>query len=316
MTPYRVLVAGPAGIGKTSLLSALLSAVPSFFSGPGTGVQWMATKQAEDAIRRQTDRLRQTVDSGTFQPALRPTTAPSRLPLSFSYTEQGILGRLLKGSAQADIVFHDCPGDLFSNLPRLNETFLPLAEADCLLVPLNAPLLMEADSPDRQSVAHALHQVAMLEEIVVEWQKGRARRESGLLLLCPILCESYLSARSQELADRVCNTFFTNALDIVMAFGTGISCLYSPVETLGSCRLSSACWNTEPEHYAFDADYAVSGPWQVTGADIILLLILEQAFAHQAGKAPSKAATAAVRALLDRRQTVSPEVRARILRVC
>ena len=179
METCHILPLGPSSIGKTTLVCSVLDAMRTLFAGRKGGI----TIQIDDEAR---------LDSCVR--ALRPAKGalPERLlegthdPVSFSVkagSTAGLLGKVLGNKAALELVFHDYPGDLAEDLPAFTEKVMGLCDAEVLLVPVDASLFMEADTPQKEVAAQTLHKVAAIEELIVEWEKGRARTAGHGLII-------------------------------------------------------------------------------------------------------------------------------------
>ena len=291
METCHILPLGPSSIGKTTLVCSVLDAMRTLFAGRKGGISIQIDNEAalDSCIR-----------------ALRPArgTLPARLleetpkPVTYSVkagSTAGLLGKVLGNKAALELVFHDYPGKLVEDLPTFTQEVMGLCDAEVLLVPVDAALFMEADTPQKEVAAQSLHKVAAIEELIVEWEKGRARTVGhGLIIFVPMRCEQYFAdngmqadaAHADKLSELVRTRFFSNIIDIITFFGQNINCLYVPVDTLGNCRLTACSWDTK--NPAFETTYTMEGDPRPLGSEMIALFILDYCTRLARQRTPSR----------------------------
>lgn len=279
----NVLLLGSSRVGKTSLLASVIHSAIDFFgqfSAEGRdGLD--LTMEPDDAKRVDSciAALRGGLANGAFDAdCVAATTGPSTLSVKLGRRHRGLVARVLGKDTGVNLCFHDYPGALINDLPTMTRSVLPLSRADAVIVPIDAALLMEAQTAAQEVAALALHRMAQMEALAIEWVKGRARNESGLILFVPMKCESYLGNEEAEkrLLNLVCHKYFTMLLDIVGAFGQNILGMYMPVSTVGCCRLTGREWVTG-DNPSFRASYGVNGEaaLQPFGCEIVILTLAE-----------------------------------------
>lgn len=283
MESCHIVPIGPAGSGKTTLVCSVIDAMVNYLSN--AGVKTLSARvRSSDAERLETHLQILKSASGVLPDALlTPTASPETTTVEIGARASSMFSRMLGGSLNLPVVFHDYPGQLADDLPLFTRKVCHLRDAEVLLVPLDATLLMEAASPQEEVAAQTLHRVSVIEELIVEWEKGRADVGRGLLLFAPIRCERFYSdngmqadpAAAEHLADIVIRTHFQNVLDIVRFFGNNIHCFYIPVDTLGNCSLLEKSWNVTPGRCDFKAKFVKNGAYKPFGLDMIALLILD-----------------------------------------
>ena len=281
MDTCHILPLGPSCIGKTTLVSSVIDALLTTLEQSGGSITAQLGSEDADLLHKNLQSLRSA--SGTLpQTLLEPTARPHAYTVSVGGSASSLLGKLLSGRVSMQLAFHDYSGALIDDLPAFTSSVLPLAQAEVLLVPVDASLFMEAASGQEEVAAQAVHRIVSIEELIVEWEKGRALTTGrGLLIFAPLRCEAYfgdngMEAKKEEaerLASLVCNRFFSNIMAIVQFFGENINCLYVPVDTLGHCRVMSREWDIQ--NPAFRATYAMEGEVRPFGCEMIALFILE-----------------------------------------
>ena len=164
-----------------------------------------------------------------------------------------------------------------------------IQQSTVLLVIIDASLIMEA-SPGKESQAvPGILNVAEVEDVVRAWAKTRSQHtdEPGLLILCPVKCESYFADnggstdRSDELFDAV-TSIYHPLPDIIEEENAGhTDILYMPVDTIGCVEFVDAEWRKNQQvdgGYTFSPSFKVrgNGKLSVKGADGLLISISHQ----------------------------------------
>ena len=278
----NILFIGASCVGKTSLAATVIGSACSFLdscSGGRGGIELTLEPDTAARVEALVRALKDGVRGGRFDAAaVAATSAPERFDITVGQRRRGLISRFMGPRAGFGLRFHDYPGALIGDLPAMTRGVMPLSTADAVIVPIDAALLMEASCPDEEVAAQALHQMARVEELVIEWVKGRSRSESGLIMLVPVKCESYFSKPDDwnRLGRLVCHTYFSQVLSIVGVFGANITCVYAPVDTVGCCRVAARRWVTG-QAPSFSADYSVSDgdSFAPLGGEVVMLILLE-----------------------------------------
>lgn len=125
-----------------------------------------------------------------------------------------------------------------------------IKQADVLLLPVDATLLMEAVTSWHHQRAEELLNLAEIESIAVrQWAKERAASNlsPGLLVLAPVKCESYFadnggnSDRASALRDRV-GRVYGHVLDAVHKESPDVRVMYCPIDTIGCVEVMRVQW--------------------------------------------------------------------------
>ncbi len=200
MDVCHIVPIGPASIGKTSLVCSVVSAMLDCLAK--SGVRTLAAElNAADRPRLESRMAELKSASGTLkEPLVTPTTSPETYSVTIGARAGGLLGRML-GQVNMPLVFHDYPGALCNDLPTFTHEVTRLPQAEVLLVPVDATLFMEAASPQEEVAAQSLHSLAMVEELIVEWEKGRADAGRGLVIFAPIRCERFFADNGMQTAE-------------------------------------------------------------------------------------------------------------------
>lgn len=292
---FKVAIVGPRRVGKTSLITALLSESQKLLAGTPVSIAPVGTTEAR--IAQHKNDLRGALLAGEFHPgALGGTQAPFTFTLAMTVNKTGIVWAIL-----------DYPGGWLDARTRGSENDAEwekcrrwVADSPVLLLPVDASVLMEATLKRERITAQNLLQIGQTEELAREWAKGRAvARQPGLVILAPVKCESYfndnggLVDNKEELYRRVVQTYkpVIDAVRQEMAGTMGLSVQYHPVDTFGCVELQSAEWRpvegaSENAPLMFSATYIVRPPGEPTpkGAGGILISICRQIVEAQSGK--------------------------------
>jgi hypothetical protein len=292
---FKVAIVGPRRVGKTSLITALLSETQKLLAGTPVSIAPVGTTEAR--IAQHKNDLRGALLAGEFHPgALGGTQAPFTFTLAMTVNKTGIVWAIL-----------DYPGGWLDTRTRGSENDAEwekcrrwIAESPVLLLPVDASVLMEATLRRERITAQNLLQIGQTEELAREWAKGRAvARQPGLVILAPVKCESYfndnggLLDNKEELYRRVVQTYkpVIDAIRQEMAGMMGLSVQYHPVDTFGCVELQSAEWRPvegapESAPLTFSATYIVRPPGEPSprGAGGILISICRQIVEAQTGK--------------------------------
>jgi hypothetical protein len=292
---FKVAILGPRRVGKTSLITALLSESQKLLAGTPVSIAPIGTTEAR--IAQHKNDLRGSLLAGEFHPgALGGTQSPFTFTLGMTVNKSGIVWAIL-----------DYPGGWLDARTRGQENDAEwehcrswIAQSSVLLLPVDASVLMEATLKREKVTAQNLLQIGQTEELAREWAKGRAvARQPALLVLAPVKCESYfndnggLIDKSEELYRRVVQAYkpVVDAVRQELSGSTGLSVQYHPVDTFGCVELQMADWRpadgaADSSPLLFSATYIVRPPGQPNpkGAGGILMAICRQIVEAQSGK--------------------------------
>lgn len=293
---FKVAIVGPRRVGKTSLITALLSESQKLLAGTPVSIAPVGTTEAR--IAQHKNDLRGSLLAGEFHPgALGGTQAPFTFTLAMTANKTSIVWAIL-----------DYPGGWLDARTRGSENDAEwdrcktwIADSSVLLLPIDASVLMEATLKREKITAQHLLQIGQTEELAREWAKGRAvARQPGLVILAPVKCESYFNDNgglrddSNQLYGRIVQAYkpVIDAVRQEMAGTTGLSIQYHPVDTFGCVELEAAEWQppggaaADTGPLLFSATYIVRPPGQPVpkGAGGILMAICRQIVEAQTGK--------------------------------
>jgi hypothetical protein len=276
---YRIAMVGPTRVGKTSLVTSVLSDGQRLLKGTPVTISAHGTP-TERRIAQQQKQLKGSLHAGEFSPgALRGTQEWFEFELLLDPGEDaaGIRLQLL-----------DYPGEwLNPDTRRGREAEWEhckrfMREASVLIVPIDAAVLMEASLAAHRHAWPSILTTWEVSQVVMDWAAARAAHpdEPALLLLCPVKCETYFDDNggtrdeSAELLERVRKVY---AETIAAAPGHART-VYLPVDTIGCVEVMDSEWTPDPaapETLEFAARYRVRPPGLQTikGADDVLVAL-------------------------------------------
>jgi hypothetical protein len=248
--PFRIGLVGPSGVGKTSLITALLAESMKLLTGTGVAMHPVGTA-TEERIARNQRSLDANLLSEEFEAMPLGFMHGSAEPFIFT------LG-LNPGSSDDGISIEvlDFPGLWLSpeSRPARRETEWArclefIAASTILLIPVDATVLMEAVTEEERGAAEGLLAIAAVADVARDWAIRRQERapEPALAVFCPVKCESYfndnggLDDRSGALQARF-DTAYKDVINAIRVEAPGASVLYTPVDTIGCVELADVKW--------------------------------------------------------------------------
>ncbi|MBO3463363.1 hypothetical protein G7B40_013350 [Aetokthonos hydrillicola Thurmond2011] len=222
---YKIGIIGPSRVGKTSIIAALLDEAKAALAQTQVSI---APFENEDGVSPTKERIINTItdieaglDFLTFEPTGMGTADPFIFDLIMKIASE----RYDKRTAQLRLAILDYPGGWLKEPPRGDighKTWEKCREwildSSVIIVPIDAALMMEADTKERAAAARQLLQVYEVEKLVRDWAKGRwSKGASALLLFVPVKCETYFSNdsnknQSQGLYEKF-DKFYANAIE-------------------------------------------------------------------------------------------------------
>jgi GTPase SAR1 family protein len=246
--PFKVAVAGPSRVGKTTLVTAILADTEDMLAG--TPVSVIPEEKTASKLRRQKLDLASAIAAGVFNAAaLGGNQELSRYDVLLQAdSDLGI---------EVPFSILDYPGGWLNPDNRPAEWMLceeHFKQSVMLLLPIDAAVLMEAASESqRRAVPHLLG-IVDVEEIAGKWAKSRAGRpdEPAVVVLAPLKCEKYFDdnggtgKESPRLEQEVIKAY-QSVLDRIRkeTRGRGLRVVYAPIDTYGCVQLMEAEWIEE-----------------------------------------------------------------------
>lgn len=278
---FRIGMLGPSGVGKTSLVTAILQQSLMLMASGGLPMRPVGRATEERLDRNQQD-LYSHLISGTFSTdAVRTTAEPFNFRLQIAYESQALIDIELRDFPGGWMIDQETSGRTGSDWADLRGF---LAMATILLVPVDSVLLMEATGAGRQ---RALSRLAALDEMkaaVGEWALARGSNpdEPALVVFCPVKCESYFDDNggerdlSAQLRQQITQAYAA-VLQTVREKAPNARILYAPVDTIGCVELTGVEWRGEFEPVA---SYRIREPEKISraGASDVVRALYRQLF--------------------------------------
>jgi GTPase SAR1 family protein len=270
--PFKVAVAGPSRVGKTTLVTAILEDTRDMLST--TPVSVVAAEKTAILVRKQRMELRRAIAAGVFDAAaLGGTQVMSRydlllqadgdLGIEVPFTILDYPGRWLNPENRTDI-------DTQQQWAACEEH---IKHSIMLLLPIDAAVLMEAESPRQRAAVPDLLGIEDVEGIAENWAKSRLRApdEPAVVILAPLKCEKYfddnpgpgVSKEAERLSQEVAKIYHTVLQRIRrVTQGRDLRIVYAPIDTYGCIQLMEADWTEnkdEPGQLQFTGRYRFRG---------------------------------------------------------
>lgn len=289
---FKIGMVAPSRIGKTSLVTAILSDSQGLLAGTPIVINAKDGKTT-GRINQHKSELRGSLRAGEFDSgAMSGTQEPFEFNLVLKQTGQD-------DSSSLTLRLLDFPGGWISSIQTEDaggehaKCAQFIYESSVLMVVVDASIIMEAASPSHKRAIDAILEVPATENIVRSWAKARSLNptDPALLLICPVKCESYFNDNGgdKNLADALYNAViedvYRELLPIINAEGASqAEILYMPVDTVGCVEFVSATWDKEDGSYRFNPHFKVRGNSKISvkGADDVLIAIAKQLVGAQA----------------------------------
>ncbi|MGW7041146.1 hypothetical protein ACWGDT_00135 [Streptomyces avermitilis] len=254
---FKASMIGPSRVGKTTLLTAILTETESLLSG--TDISLVLDEPTENAVRQNQKDLRRAMEAREFDAASLGGTQSM-----FTYN----VGLQAVGDTLPGIPFSilDYPGMWLDPVTRSHSAIAKTQWTQCethithslmLLVPIEAAVLMEAVTPAQRGAAADLLGFVDVETVARKWARARNleehRSEPAVLVLAPLKCEKYFDdngGRGREAARlrSLVREKYRSVLDIVRAEckDRSVRVVYAPVDTYGCVELMECQWLPAP----------------------------------------------------------------------
>lgn len=247
--PFRISLLGPSGVGKTSLVTAMLAESQKILAGSGAAMRPVG-RRTSDAIARNQFQLEEYLLAGQFTAdrfRLQGTREAFTFTLGFDLRTPG---------SGISIELLDFPGGWLSARrtradygPLWRETRDFIVSSTILLMPVDATMLMEASTSEQRSAVRRLLAIEDMAEITREWATARRERsaEPALAVFCPLKCETYFSDNggtrdASALLRTKVEEVYRDVIGAIEAVEPKASILYAPIDTLGCVELVGADW--------------------------------------------------------------------------
>jgi len=309
----RVAMMGPTRVGKTTLLTAILTDARKAFAGTKVSVV-AANSETEKRIQHNADELRGTLLAGEFKPGMlrgTQTVQEFQMKVSPGVAGEGVL-----------VEFLDFPGRLLHPTLRNEEQWATvqefLEESTALLLPVDATVLMETFGPQHLHEVPRILRIGAVEEAIRYWAKYRqdVPTEPALIVFAPVKVESYFADNGgdRDLSAQLLARFrevYADVINAARAELPHVRMAYVPVDSLGCVEVESVEWLTDADPGAPEGAIAPEVTYlvrpgktrEVVGAIDILVPLINQVvtLSRQARQEAAQKATAeAIAAIADR----------------
>ena len=262
---YRIGLVGPTRVGKTSLMTALVSQGQDLLAG--TPAKLEAHDDAQERLDNLRDELLSCLEVGRLEPYFRPARSAggggesARVPQGVRGTEESYDYRLDLGVGKdvLPLVIKDYPGRWMVPTQRASQQSMDwdackafLTAASALIVPVDATAMMEVTTRRERVGARKFLRIEGVRRVVRDWARARAvAQERALLVLAPVKCESYFSDnggatkdRSGEVFERTRQLYGPVVEDARTEMGDKslLTVEYHPVDTLGCVERVKSRW--------------------------------------------------------------------------
>lgn len=273
---FKIALLGPTRVGKTSLVSSILSAAQSALAE--TPVSMKAQGSTLARINANVNELEGALNHGTFEPeAVRNSTSDKSVyELAFEIAKTKLPMSIL-----------DYPGGwLTTGGAEWEECNDWIKESSVLIIPVDAVVAMQCSTRAEQQACYGRLNIAQLVDPVRDWAKARRQSgQPGTVIFVPVKCETYLfgpqatPATSDQLFRRVVDQLYAGMIDMLGSELRGVnsvSAYYAPVNTMGCVDLVDAEWlPADDKMLECHATFRVVGKGRrtVEGALDVLILV-------------------------------------------
>ena len=246
-----IAVAGPARVGKTTLLTAVLSDTEKMLAGKPVSI--LPEEKTASRIRQQKIELRRAIEAEVFDAAsLGGTQNMSVYDVKLQ----------VEGDFDVEVPFRilDYPGRWLNPEERTKSTDAQLHWSQCeehirnsimLLLPIDAAVLMEAVTPSQKSAVADLLGLVDVEAIALRWAKARSQRrgEPAVVVLAPLKCEKYFhdnggNGRDEHRLKAQVSKTYEDVLKVIRreTAERDVRVVYAPIDTYGCVQLMETEW--------------------------------------------------------------------------
>ena len=230
MQTLKVMMVGPRGVGKSSLLAAMYERLQPEFIGTGCRLTPESTTGAKLA-----ERLGQLKILGEEFPPTGGRTGDTKV-IDYEFD----IGPV-KGKPSLQMIFSDVPGRYYSadaDASESKEVDNRLTQAVASVIAIDTPALMEEHGKYHETI-NLPGQIRDLYQRVLS-----GAEDSRFVILAPVRCEAYLAmkqgkSRAKELLDKV-KKGYEALLDVLQQneFRDRVAVVITPVQTVGCLRFS------------------------------------------------------------------------------
>lgn len=246
LPPMKVGLVGPSSIGKTSILTALIQEARAALIGTAVSVEPEddTTARVDDLLRK----LRLHIHARHFNLDRGIQGSDNFTTFNLSVLAPGNHGDRLALSLL------DYPGSWLTHPPdrekseAVNQVKAFLRDSDVLLVPTDATLVMQWQTPAHRAAASERLSIESVERVIDGWAKARKNDgRPGAVVVVPVRAEKYLAdnggARDDgaQLEARVLE-LYGHVLKSAHGENSSLEMLYCPIDTMGCVELGRLKW--------------------------------------------------------------------------
>lgn len=251
MENFKVVMLGPRGVGKTTLLAATWE---RFTAGlfEQTRLNLRPGEDTGDQLEERLEELRTlpgevkdrtlTLDM-VDREGIMATIAPNYYDFTLGAGEE---------DPEIELEFFDYPGEWITKQGRtVREN---VREAHAVMIAIDTPAMMESISRDGWDWLHAQHNKPS--RIAEALRVYRTSKTPRLVLFVPVRCEAYLGSldESKELALRVKDSY-AEAFRVLESNAGNIAVVITPVQTIGTLQFYDIQAKSDPQNEASNSDY-------------------------------------------------------------
>jgi Double-GTPase 2 len=227
----KIIMVGPSGVGKTSLLAAMYSQIKKEVTKEG--FSFFADSPTTNELNEKLEKLKDLATGDTILVDMNLGTEPSQNKSEFKFTlsKEGIPDIVLK--------FIDLPGGWYLGMGDYEEADRLMAQSELIIVAVDACSLLECEGKYNNKINKPDTICAAIERNVAAWEKGAKGATSAppSIIFVLVKAEKYLhNNRKKELLDKAkeCYAELIEPLK-VKNYSIAMCC----VETIGGVELNS-----------------------------------------------------------------------------
>lgn len=294
----RIGLVAPRGIGKTSVVAALLAEANEVLAGTPVSVE--PSGPTRKRLNKLENDVRGHLRAGEFVPGGHQAT---QAVANFSLAIEAV-----GTDRNFRLEVMDYPGGLLDSQEgaQWKQVKQWLRESDVLILPIDAAFLMEAILPwHHGQVEQELNIAEMVKLASTQWamQREHSGRGPGTLVLAPVKCETYF-ADNGGTADRAMELFravtqrYEPVTSAVQKEAPNTKIVYCPIDTLGCVEVVRVEFNKSRAPVSHYRVRDKSAGLSRKGAADLFVMLIDQMFETAQGDQARTAEEA--RGLADR----------------
>lgn len=274
-TPFKVSMVATSGFGKTTLLSCMYQHVSQQLTQVGKMRIDCESEEERRRLKYNLKLMNDAVATGQLH-----TTVSAALSGTSERKEFEFYMELSHENEKLQIPFTimDFPGGWIKEggKAEIKET---LNDSRILLVPVDAPVIMSAKTPEEIQASRRVLSVDDVKELVEEWAQHRKAKqdEKALLIFVPVKCEKYLHHKQDNELEKAVKKHFGEVFQTVKNIAPMVEQYYLPVETYGCVEFAYGEWLAEGDAPYLKASYSKvedSGIIKTKNVDLLVAPIL------------------------------------------